>query len=139
MHGRVIAAHGRQYVVELPDGSLLPCFPRGKKSEVACGDHVDIKRTSDDQGVIEAIQPRRSLLYRSNEIRQKLIAANVDQLVIVVATEPAYSDELVARALLAADSENIEPLIVLNKSDLIDKLPAARAQLTALAGLGGIS
>jgi ribosome biogenesis GTPase len=136
MHGRVIAAHGRQYVVELPDGSLLPCFPRGKKSEVACGDHVDIKRTSDDQGVIEAIQPRRSLLYRSNEIRQKLIAANVDQLVIVVATEPAYSDELVARALLAADSENIEPLIVLNKSDLIDKLPAARAQLTALAGLG---
>lgn len=134
--GRVIAAHGRQYVVELADGSLLPCFPRGKKSEVACGDRVDIKRTSDDQGVIEAIQPRRSLLYRSNEIRQKLIAANVDQLVIVVATEPAFSDELIARALLAADSEDIEPLIVLNKSDLLDKLPAARAQLATLAGLG---
>src|SRR5574343_590883 len=86
--------------------------------------------------VIEAIQPRRSLLYRSNEIRQKLIAANVDQLVIVVATEPAFSDELVARALLAADSEDIEPLIVLNKADLIDKLPAARAQLATLTGLG---
>lgn len=134
--GRVVAAHGRQYVVELADGSLLPCFPRGKKSEIACGDRVDIKRTSDDQGVIEAIQPRRSLLYRSNEIRQKLIAANVDQLVIVVATEPAFSDELVARALLAADSEDIEPLIVLNKADLIDKLPAARAQLATLTGLG---
>jgi ribosome biogenesis GTPase len=89
-------------------------------------------RTSDDQGVIEAIQPRTSLLYRSNEIRQKLIAANVDQLVIVVATEPAFSDELVARALLAAESEEIEPLIVLNKCDLIDKLPAARAQLAVL-------
>lgn len=136
MHGRVIAAHGRQYVVELADGSRLPCFPRGKKSDVACGDYVDLKRTSDDQGVIEAIQPRRSLLYRSNEIRQKLIAANVDQLVIVVATEPAFSDELVARALLAADSEDIETLIVLNKADLTDKLPAARAQLATLSGLG---
>ena len=136
MEGRVVAAHGRQYIVELADGSLLPCFPRGKKSEVACGDRVDIKRSSDDQGVIEAIQPRRSLLYRSNEIRQKLIAANVDQIVIVVATEPAFSDELIARALLAADSEDIEPLIVLNKCDLADKLPAARQHLAVLAGLG---
>ncbi len=136
MEGRVIAAHGRQYVVELADGTLLPCFPRGKKSEIACGDRVDIMRTSDDQGVVEAIQPRVSLLYRSNEIRQKLIAANVDQLVIVVATEPAFSDELVARALLAAESEEIAPLIVLNKCDLADKLAAARQRLATLAGLG---
>ncbi len=136
MEGRVIAAHGRQYVVELADGTLLPCFPRGKKSEIACGDRVDIMRTSDDQGVVEAIQPRVSLLYRSNEIRQKLIAANVDQLVIVVATEPALSDELVARALLAAEREEIAPLIVLNKCDLADKLPAARQRLATLAGLG---
>ena len=136
MEGRVIAAHGRQYIVELPDGTRLPCFPRGKKSEIACGDRVDIRRTSDDQGVVEAIQPRSSLLYRSNEIRQKLIAANVDQIVIVVATEPAFSDELVARALLAAESEEIAPLIVLNKCDLADKLPAARARLATLAALG---
>ncbi|AXS79463.1 ribosome small subunit-dependent GTPase A [Dechloromonas sp. HYN0024] len=136
MEGRVIAAHGRQYVVELADGSRLPCFPRGKKSEIACGDRVDIKQTSDDQGVIEAIQPRTSLLYRSNEIRQKLIAANVDQLVIVVATEPAFSDELIIRALVAAESEDIKPLIILNKCDLTDKLPAARQRLAALAALG---
>ena len=136
MDGHVIAAHGRQYVVELADGSRLSCFPRGKKSEIACGDRVDIQRTSDDQGVVEAIQPRTSLLYRSNEIRQKLIAANVDQILIVVATEPGFSDELVTRALLAAESEEIEPLIVLNKCDLADKLPAARQRLAALAGLG---
>lgn len=136
MDGRVIAAHGRQYMVELADGTLLPCFPRGKKSEIACGDRVDIQRTSDDQGVVEAIQPRSSLLYRSNEIRQKLIAANVDQIVIVVATEPAFYDELIARALLAAESEEIAPLIVLNKCDLADKLPAARERLAVLVGLG---
>ena len=136
MEGRVIAAHGRQYMVELEDGSVLPCFPRGKKSDVACGDRVDILRTSSDQGVIEAIQPRTSLLYRSNEIRQKLIAANVDQLLIVVATEPAFSDELVTRALLAAESEEIAVLIVLNKCDLADRLPAARERLAVFAQLG---
>jgi ribosome biogenesis GTPase len=136
MEGRIVAAHGRQYVVELAGGSLLNCFPRGKKSEVACGDRVDLRRASDDQGVIEAVQPRTSLLYRSNEVRQKLIAANVDQVVIVVATEPAFSDELVARALLAAESEEITPLIVLNKSDLPERLPAAREQLAPLAALG---
>ena len=136
MEGRVIAAHGRHYVVELADGTRLPCFPRGKKSEVACGDRVAILQTSDDQGVIEAIQPRTSLLYRSNEIKQKLIAANVDQVVIVVATEPGFSDELLTRALLAAESEEIEPLIVLNKCDLADKLPAARAQLAVFTSLG---
>lgn len=136
MEGQVIAAHGRQYYVELADGELLPCFPRGKKSEIACGDRVKIARSSADQGVIEAILPRRSLLYRSNEIRQKLIAANVDQLLVVVATEPGFSDELVARALLAAESEAIEVLIVLNKSDLSDKLPGARERLQLLVEQG---
>ena len=136
MEGRVVAAHGRQYIVELADGSLLPCFPRGKKSEIACGDLVEIKRSSDDQGVVEAILPRTSLLYRSNEIRQKLIAANVDQLIIVVATEPGFSDELVTRALLAAESEEIQALILLNKADLASRLPEARERVAVFSRLG---
>jgi len=136
MRGRVIAAHGRQYLVELADGARLPCFPRGKKSEVACGDVVDLRRTSADQGVIEAIAPRQSLLYRSNEIRQKLIAANVDQLIVVVATAPAFSDELVTRALVAAESAGIASLIALNKCDLQERLPAARERLAVFARLG---
>lgn len=136
MEGRVVAAHGRQYVVELPDGTRLPCFPRGKKSEVVCGDRVNLQRTSEDQGVIEGIQPRTSLLYRSNEFKQKLIAANVGQLVIVVATEPAFSDDLITRALLAAESEEIAPLIVLNKCDLTERVPAARERLAMFARLG---
>lgn len=136
MQGRIVAAHGRLYLVELADGSRLPCFPRGKKSEVAVGDQVEIARASADQGVIESIAPRRSLLYRSNEIRQKLIAANVDQLVVVVATEPAFSDELITRSLLAAEDQGIDILIVLNKCDLGDKLPAARERLQPFIRLG---
>lgn len=136
MDGRVVAAHGRQYIVELTDGTRLPCVPRGKKSEVVCGDRLEVERTSDNQGVIEAIKPRSSLLYRSNEHKQKLIAANVDQLVVVVATEPAFSDELLSRALLAAESEGIQTLIVLNKCDLTDKVAAARDRLKIFASIG---
>ena len=134
--GRVISAHGRQYLVETGDGQRLICFPRGKRSDIACGDQVEIQQTSPDQGVIERIVPRRSLLYRSNEVRQKLIAANVDQLLIVVATEPGFSDELVSRALIAAECEDIAPLILLNKCDLQASLPTARARLALFSRLG---
>ena len=102
-HGTVVAAFGRHYSVELPNGELLECVPRGKKSEVACGDEVEIGRTSVTQGVIEKTLPRRSLLYRSVAHREKLIAANVTQLIVVVASEPSFSDELLARCLVAAD------------------------------------
>lgn len=114
----VIAAHGRHYLAELPGGEMLECVPRGKKSEVACGDRVEIQRNSSDQGVIERILPRSSLLYRSVEHREKIIAANVTQLVLVVATEPSFSDELLTRSLVAAHHQQIETLIVLNKCDL---------------------
>lgn len=116
--GQIIAAFGRHYLVEQADGALLECVPRGKKSEAACGDEVEIARTAEAQGVIERILPRTSLLYRSVAHREKLIAANVTQLVVVVATEPSFSDELLARSLVAAHHQQLETLIVLNKCDL---------------------
>ena len=134
--GTVIAAHGRQYRVELSGGEVLSCFPRGKKSELACGDGVSVQRSGDGQGVIESTAPRHSLLYRSNAFRHKLIAANVTQIVIVVAVEPSFSDELITRCLLAAESQDLQALIVLNKCDLADGVPAARAALAPFARLG---
>ena len=136
LQGRIIAAHGRHYLVDTGDGEPLPCVTRGKKSDVACGDWVEIMRTSEDQGVIENILPRRQLLYRSNETRKKLIAANVDQVVIVVACAPAFSDDLITRAIIAAESEEIEVHLVLNKCDLTETLPRARKQLAVFADLG---
>lgn len=117
-NGRVVAAHGRQYVVQLNDGRFLPSFPRGKKSNVACGDFVQIMEIGNYQGVIENIQPRHSLFYRASEARQKLIAANVDLVIVVAAVEPDFSDDLIACALLAAESEEIDTLILLNKCDI---------------------
>ena len=134
--GTIVAAHGRQYRVELDNGLLLACFTRGKKSEAACGDRVRIERSGDGQGVIEAIEPRRSLLHRANAFREKLIAANVTQIIVVVATEPSFSDELVTRCLVAAENQELRSLIVLNKCDLVDRLPAAEAALAPFARIG---
>ena len=135
LEGTVIAAHGRHYLVELADGQTLPCFPRGKKSDLACGDRVSVLRSSESQGVVDSVMPRQTLLYRSNEFRQKLIAANVTQIIIVVATEPSFSEELMTRCLVAAESQDIGALIVLNKCDLTDRLAPADNTLKSLARL----
>jgi ribosome biogenesis GTPase len=90
----------------------------------------------DSEAQILGHAPRTSLLYRSDQWKQKLIAANATQVVLVVATEPAFSDELLSRALVAATHERMRLLIVLNKSDLVAALPAARRQLAPLAAIG---
>ena len=135
--GTVIAAHGRHYLVTPEDGGeMLQCFPRGKKSEVAVGDRVEYQSTSADQGVIVAIGERRNLLYRSDQFKSKLFAANLDQLLIVLATEPHFSEDLLGRALVAAEANDLKPLIVLNKIDVETALPLARARLERYRALG---
>jgi len=134
-HGRIVAAFGRHYEVDTALGRLQ-CYPRGKKSSFACGDEVEVVPGGDGQGVIEALTPRRNLLWRSDAFREKLIAANLSHIVIVVATEPGFSDLLVSRCITAAESQGITPLIVLNKADLTDRLEAARRQLEPFSRLG---
>ena len=136
IQGQVIAAFGRQYLAELANGDIVTCLTRGKKSDVACGDWVEIQPTAEAQGVIEGIRLRASLLYRSDAYRQKIIAANVTQIVIVVAAEPPFSDELLARCLVAAYDQKLEVLIVLNKCDIADKAAAARLQLAPYYNIG---
>ena len=135
--GLVIAAHGRHYLVAPEDGgAMLQCFPRGKRSEVAVGDRVIYEPTSADQGVIVEIAERRNLLYRSDQYKSKLFAANLDQLLIVLATEPHFSEDLLGRALVAAEANGLKPLIVLNKTDVTAELPGARARLARYQALG---
>ena len=134
--GIIVAVHGRQYEVALPEGGRLLCFPRGKKSELACGDKVQICQSNATQGVIDGCLPRHSLLYRSDLFRQKLIAANVTQLVLVVATEPSFSSDLVTRSMLAAESQRLKVLIVLNKCDLGERVETAMQHLKAFEILG---
>lgn len=134
--GLVTAAHGRHYAVELSDGRLLHCYPRGRKNVYACGDVVDIEPSGDKQGIIRTLHPRRSLLYRSDRYRQKIIAANVTQAVIVVAAKPAFNEDLLMRCLIACEQQHIKVLIALNKSDLVEETARTAIQLALYAELG---
>nr|WP_256077769.1 ribosome small subunit-dependent GTPase A [Massilia sp. YIM B04103] len=133
--GTIIAAHGRHYLAE-SEGERLQCVTRGKKTNVAVGDSVRLTLTSPNQAVIDAIEERKTLLYRSDQYKSKLLAANLTQLFIVVATEPSFSDDLVSRSLVAAEAAGITAHLILNKTDVTDSLPRARERLQVYTAMG---
>jgi ribosome biogenesis GTPase len=126
--GLVVAAHGRHVVVETPQRRRVLCHPRGKKSELVVGDRVRWQATGDG-GVVEHIEPRRNLLFRQDDWRTKSFAANLDQILMLVAGEPVFSEAQLTRALVAAQDAGIPALIGLNKIDL----PAAAMARERLA------
>lgn len=133
----MVAGHGRHVLVETPDGERLICHPRGKKNSCVVGDRVRWAPTGagSGEGVIEGIDDRRSLLYREDEWRTKAFAANVDQVLIIVAVEPPFSEMQLGRALIAAAAAGVPATVVLNKIDL-EGVDAVRPRLAPLAPLG---
>jgi ribosome biogenesis GTPase len=132
--GLVVAAHGRHFLVETPEGRRLICHPRGKKSDCVVGDRVRWQPAG-DEGVIEHIEARRNLLYRQDEWKTKSFAANLDQLMVLVAGEPMFSESQLSRALIAAESQGIPACIVLNKVDL-PAATLARERLQPYVAMG---
>jgi len=136
LQGTVVAAYGKRYQVELNETrQRISCVTRGKKTDVACGDQVAIKFTDKHEGVIENILPRATLLYRSNAFKSKMLAANVTQIIIVLATQPSFYEALLNRCLIAAEAAGIKALIVLNKCDLADN-DNAKKKLELYTALG---
>jgi len=133
--GTVVAVFGRRYEVETDAGLHLDCVARGKKREAACGDRVTVQATGPAQGVINTILPRTSYLERADAYKHKAIAANADQLLVLVAVDPWFSDEFVTRVLLLAHAAGIDTLIALNKTDL-PGVDAARERIAVFARAG---
>lgn len=115
--GLVVGAHGRHFVVEAADGRRVLCHRRGKKLDCVVGDRVSWQGTGDG-GVIEAVLPRQSLLWRQDRWRSKAFAANIHRLLVMVAATPPPAESLLARALIAAAHAGIDAQLVLNKIDL---------------------
>jgi len=132
--GLVVAAHGRHVIVETPEGTRVHCVPRGKKSELVVGDRVRWQPTGDG-GVVEHIEPRRNLLHRQDEWRSKSFAANIDQLLVLVAVEPPFGEMQLTRSLIAAAAAGIPAAIGLNKIDL-SGADATRARLAPYRAMG---
>lgn len=130
----VVAAYGRQVLVETPAGERVRCQTRGKKSDLVVGDLVRWQRAGDG-GVVTGLEARRNLFFRQDEWRTKSFAANLDQILVLVAVDPPFSESQLARALIAAAAAGVPALIGLNKIDL-PAVAEARARLAPYAAMG---
>jgi len=133
-NGLVVGAHGRHVIVESSDGVRRLCHLRGKKTECVVGDRVRWQPAG-DEGVVDRVEPRRNLLFRQDEWRSKSFAANLDQLLVLVAAEPMYAETQLTRALIAARQADIPAFVVLNKIDL-PQAAAARERLAPYRAMG---
>ena len=133
--GLVVAGFGRHVLVEKADGERVICHPRGKKGQAVVGDRVRWL-PSEDEGTIEKVEPRDNLFYRQDELRTKSFAANLDQVLILMAAEPEFSENQLTRALIAAEATGIRPVIALNKSDLTEPFGRAWAKLAPYRAMG---
>lgn len=115
---QIIVSYGRRYMVRTSDQRIYEASTRSKRTDYACGDRVKIQILNEKQSVIENCLPRDSLLYRQDAWKSKLIAANVSQLIVVIAATPSPSESLLQRALIAAEAADIQAIIALNKADL---------------------
>jgi ribosome biogenesis GTPase len=145
--GRVLRVHGLASVVEAEDGRQFRCAVRrllrtlvtDERNILATGDRVWFRPAPEGEGLIERVEPRHGLLTRASRGREHVLVANVDQVVIVMSlVEPALKPHLIDRYLVSAERGGIEPIICLNKADLVDPLPfqpviGAYSQLGILA------
>ena len=121
--GLVISHFGQQLDIEAVDGaeagSIFRCFQRSNLDPLVTGDEV-IWQQGDPLGVVVAGLPRKTILKRPNNFNElKPVAANIDTLIIVIASEPEAHFNLIDRYLVAAECIGLRPLILLNKADLL--------------------
>ncbi|MEW8026135.1 MAG: small ribosomal subunit biogenesis GTPase RsgA [Candidatus Thiodiazotropha sp.] len=125
LEGRVIIRHGATLGVMDAQGKLFRCQTRQHIGHPVCGDWVIWQQVDETTGVVTALQPRSSVLSRPDYSgRHKPLAANITQLVIVLAPKPEPSGYLLDQYLVTAETIGIPPLIAINKIDLLDGGPA---------------
>ena len=127
--GRVVANYGPNLEVEDASGAVCRCLAPRKLADLVVGDEVDWRLEADGTAVITGAHPRRQTLTRPDaRRRERTIAANIDQVLVVFAPRPAYSIELIDRYLVAAENARLHAVLVLNKADLLETGERSRLQ-----------
>jgi len=135
IEGLVVSHLGQGIAVEV-ENKILLCQTRRKLDTVAVGDRVRLIKSSPDQGRIEEILPRRSLLQRpSRNKKTRPVAANIDKIYVVFATEPHCDFLLIDQYLAICENKNIDAVLVLNKVDL-SNIKDLEAELQQYQDLG---
>ncbi|MCU0767304.1 MAG: small ribosomal subunit biogenesis GTPase RsgA [Gammaproteobacteria bacterium] len=137
--GRVVVRHGQNLLVEDASGALHHCLFRQNLGDVVCGDRVAWQATGPSAGVVTARLERTAALARPDYSgREKPLAANLTQLVVVIAPRPEPNEYLVDQYLVAAELIGVAALIAVNKVDLVDgpAREALRARFAHYAAIG---
>lgn len=115
---RVVAGHGRRFVVETPQGDRLTCLTAGRSQQAICGDRARVEITL--QGpVIQEVLTRKSLFSKADARgRPQALAANLDRVLVTLAVNPVGDTFLLDKYLAAAKGMNIDAGIIFNKIDL---------------------
>ena len=113
---RVISTFGDRALIEL-DNKIVPCLIRTKKQRIVTNDFVGINKDTKPILITSRVE-RKNLFFRQNNEKKKLIAANLDNLYLIIASKPRFSSETLISMLASALKENISVSIVLNKIDL---------------------
>lgn len=125
-NGLVSARRGRRFEVRDDAGPLRLCQPRRRLGPIVVGDRVTVRPLGPGEGVIEAVDERGSVLARPGPAgRRRLIAANVDLILVVTALRPATPRRIVDRHLAGSEHLDISAALVLNKVDLHGEGPGA--------------
>lgn len=122
IQGVVIAAFRKHTLVKDSNNEIIKCQQRKSVGQVVCGDNVLWQHEDAETGVITSIEERKTILQRpdiNNNLR--IIASNIDQVFIVVAHKPELNEGLIDRYLVAAENSNLNPVILLNKTDLFEE------------------
>ena len=119
--GCVVESYGRRVVVERAGGERVPCKLKRKNLDLVAGDDVRILLApGDDEWTVIERQPRRNVLCRSDSRgRSESLAANLDQLGVVVAPRPTCDPFVVDRYIAGARYAGIDTLLIVNKEDLL--------------------
>ncbi len=129
LSGRVVSVHGLLSQVAADHGGVFRCAVRrllrtlstDERHVVATGDRVMFRPAGPEEGVIERVEPRHGVLSRTSRGRRHILVTNVDQVIIVgSAAEPTLKPNLIDRFLVTAEQCGIEPVLVINKIDLVD-------------------
>lgn len=122
LQGRVVVRHGRNLVVRDSSGRNIHCLFRQNLGEIVCGDRVLWQQVEGGDGVVVALLERAGTLSRPDfSGRDKPIAANITQLVVVLAPRPEPSGYLLDQYLVAAEHIGVKGAICLNKADLLQE------------------
>lgn len=117
---RVVTHHGTQLVLEAPDGRHFRAHARRTLGSLTTGDHVGWQQEGDQQPTVELLHPRQNVLIRPDTHgKPRLMAANIDQVLIVIAPVPLMNPNVIERTMVATLDLPAQPLIVVNKVDLM--------------------